>query len=496
MQLHWFRSDLRIHDNTALHTAASHGAVIAVYLVTPQQWQQHDDAPCKIDFWRRQLIELSHQLNCLNIPLLIRHCDTWQDVPSQLLALCQQHGIEQLHCNAEYGFNERYRDAATRQLLQQHTIGFKRYLDQLLFKPGSIRTQSDGYFQVFGQFKRVCQQRLYEQLSTILPAPQPQAKLSIQADAIADNLAEFTKYADGFDYAGAGNVNQTNVDHGHANQASVELIAAQWAVGEAQAMQRLSDFCDAAILDYDQARDLPALAGVSQLSPYINAGILSVRQCLHVAVSAANGELFGANEGINTWITQLLWREFYQHILVGFPQVSQHQPFKEKSKNLPWRHAPDDLLRWQYGQTGFPIIDAAMRQMLQTGWMHNRLRMIVAMFLSKNLLIDWRLGEQWFMQHLIDGDLAANNGGWQWSASTGTDSVPYFRIFNPITQSQKIDPEGTFIRQWLPELAHLDNKSIHAPHLSSKIGSLKLDYPAPMVDLADSRKRALAAFSA
>ncbi len=480
MQLHWFRSDLRIHDNTALHAAASQGAVIAVYLLTPQQWQQHDDAACKIDFWRRQLIELATDLSHLNIPLLIRRCDTWQDVPNQLLKICQQYNLEHVHCNAEYGFNERQRDAATGDLLQQKHIGFTCYLDQLLFKPGSIRTKSDGYFKVFGQFKKVCQQRLYEQLPEVLPAPNSQAKLSICSDDIAANLADFM---------------QLKTSDDAVDQSNIDAIAAQWPAGETHAIQRLTDFCADAILDYDQQRDLPAYAGVSQLSPYINAGILSIRQCLHAALNAANGELFGSNNGINTWITQLLWREFYQHILVGFPQVSQHQPFKPQTNKLTWRHAPDELARWQQGQTGFPIIDAAMRQLKHTGWMHNRLRMIVAMFLSKNLLIDWRLGEQWFMQHLIDGELAANNGGWQWSASTGTDSVPYFRIFNPISQSQKIDPDGEFIRQWLPELAHLDNKSIHAPHLFSKAQARPLNYPAPMVDLASSRTRALAAFA-
>ena len=485
MQLHWFRSDLRVDDNTALDAAASQGAVIAIYLVTPKQWQQHDDAACKVDFWRRQLIELSTKLGSLNIPLLVRHCDTWLDVPQKLLEICQQYDVEQLHCNAEYGFNERHRDAATRQLLQQHNIGFNRYLDQLLFKPGSIRTQSDSYFKVFGQFKRVCQQRLYEQLPQVVPAPKPQEKLSIQADSIATNLADFSLCDYGFDH-----VDQSKPE------SKTQSIATQWPVGEAHAMQCLDHFCADAILDYDQQRDLPAVAGVSRLSAYINSGILSVRQCLHAALNAANGELFGANEGINTWMTQLLWREFYQHILVGFPEVSRHQPFKPQTNKLAWRNSAEDLARWQQGQTGFPIIDAAMRQMLQTGWMHNRLRMIVAMFLTKNLLIDWRLGEQWFMRHLIDGDLAANNGGWQWSASTGTDSVPYFRIFNPISQSQKVDPEGVFIRQWLPALAHLDNKSIHAPHLSTKIDATKLNYPPPMVDLADTRKRALAAFAA
>ena len=159
---------------------------------------------------------------------------------------------------------------------------------------------------------------------------------------------------------------------------------------------------------------------------------------------------------------------------------------------MPWRDAPDELNAWKFGQTGIPIVDAGIRQMLQTGWMHNRVRMIVAMFLSKNLLIDWRKGEQWFMQHLIDGDLAANNGGWQWCASTGTDAVPYFRIFNPISQSQKFDSQGDYIRKWIPELAHLDAKIIHEPY--AKYPNLKLNYPKPIVDLKMSRQRALAAF--
>ena len=470
MHLHWFRSDLRIHDNTALNAAASQGPLLALYIITPKQWQQHDDAACKVEFWRRNLNELSAQLAALNIPLLIRHCDWWQDVPSVLLDICQQYQIEQVHCNAEYAVNERLRDTAVQQHLQQQQIGFSSYLDQLLFEPGSITTKSGGYFKVFGQFKRVCQQHLYDQLPQLLPVPEPQTKLPVQSDPVPPYITGFAP------------VNEALMQH--------------WPAGETVAWQGLQDFADDAITDYDHRRDFPALQGTSRMSAYLNAGVLSIRQCLHAALKAANGELFGPDEGINIWITQLLWREFYQHILVGFPQVSRHQPFKPHTAKLAWRQAPDDLQRWQQGQTGFPLIDAAMRQLQQTGWMHNRLRMIVAMFLSKNLLIDWRLGEQWFMQHLIDGDLAANNGGWQWSASTGTDSVPYFRIFNPVTQSQKIDPDGTFIRQWLPELAHLDNKSIHAPHLSRSVKGKVLDYPAPMLDLATSRDRAIAVFAA
>ena len=169
------------------------------------------------------------------------------------------------------------------------------------------------------------------------------------------------------------------------------------------------------------------------------------------AAQAANlGELDSGKAGIATWINELLWREFYQHLLAAYPELSMHRPMKPETAHVPWRDAPEDLLAWQEGRTGIPIVDAAMRQLLALGWMHNRLRMVTAMFLSKNLLIDWRLGEAWFMAHLVDGDLAANNGGWQWSASTGADAVPYFRVFNPLSQSRKFDPDGVFLREWLP----------------------------------------------
>src|SRR5690606_24579875 len=192
------------------------------------------------------------------------------------------------------------------------------------------------------------------------------------------------------------------------------------------------------------------------------------------------------------WLDELLWREFYQHTLYDFPKLSKHQPFKDSTRAIVWRDAPEDLAAWQQGQTGIPIVDDGMRQLLATGWMHNRVRMITAMFLSKNLLIDWRLGEAWFMQHLIDGDLAANNGGWQWCASTGMDAAPYFRIFNPVSQSQKFDPHGDYICKWVPELAHLDSKSVHEPY--AKNPDLQLDYPKPIVDLKQSRIRAIEAF--
>ena len=266
-----------------------------------------------------------------------------------------------------------------------------------------------------------------------------------------------------------------------------------WPAGETEARRRLDSFSEAQIDHYQNERDFPAKPGTSQLSAYLAAGVISPRQCLHAALNSNQGEFESGNTGAVTWINELLWREFYKHLLVGYPRVSRHRAFRPETEALAWRNAPDELAAWQQARTGLPIIDAAMRQLLATGWMHNRLRMVVAMFLTKNLLIDWREGERFFMQHLIDGDLAANNGGWQWSSSTGTDSAPYFRIFNPLSQSEKFDPEGLFIKHWLPELAGLSKKDVHNP---ASLGGLfgVVDYPSPIVDLSASRTRALTAF--
>lgn len=468
MQLHWFRTDLRVQDNTALLAASRRGAVLALYVLSPQQWQQHDDALCKIDFWQRNLQQLQQALAQLNIPLLVLRVAVWAQLPQQLQQLCQQHGIEAVHANQEYGVHEAVRDEAVRQCLQAQGTAFHLYNDQLLFPVGSIRNQAGQYFKVFSQFKKVAYQQLYQQLPAVQPAPSVQADLSIQAN----DIPVFSSLEN-----------------------TENPFISLWPAGEQVALQRLDAFVDEQINQYDQTRDFPSLsAGTSQLSAYLAAGVVSVRQCLHAALVNTRGELFSANEGVNTWLNELLWREFYKNILHGFPQVSRHRAFKPEMEQIAWRDAPEELAAWQQGCTGFPLIDAAMKQLLATGWMHNRLRMLVAMFLTKNLLIDWRQGERWFMQHLIDGDLAANNGGWQWSASTGTDSVPYFRIFNPITQSQKFDPEGAFIRQWLPELAHLDNKTIHAPFQAKDKRHIPAHYQTAMVDLPFSRQRALEAF--
>ena len=265
-----------------------------------------------------------------------------------------------------------------------------------------------------------------------------------------------------------------------------KAVQDMWPAGEESAEVKLIHFYENNIQSYEQNRDSPSVSGTSQLSPYLASGVISIKQCWH-----ATTHYCGRSDSVIVWQNELLWREFYNHILIDYPQISKHKPWKIKTDTIQWRDNETELRAWQLGQTGFPIIDAAMRQLLSCGWMHNRLRMITAMFLSKHLMIDWRLGERWFMKHLIDGDLAANNGGWQWCASTGTDAVPYFRLFNPVRQSERFDPEGKFIRHYLPELSALSNKEIHFP-----IKNRPEEYPMPIIDLADGRKRVLAEFKA
>jgi deoxyribodipyrimidine photo-lyase len=273
---------------------------------------------------------------------------------------------------------------------------------------------------------------------------------------------------------------------------------------EAEAHRRLMAFVDGdrpPIYQYAQARDRLDVDGTSRLSPYLRFGMLSARQAVVAALDAiAAAPDDKSREGAETWLSELVWREFYVHILYHFPHVRQ-QSFRPNLRAIPWENDEADFAAWCEGRTGYPVVDAAMRQLAESGWMHNRARMIVASFLVKDLLIDWRWGERYFMQHLVDGDPAANNGGWQWTAGTGTDAAPYFRVFNPLLQSKKHDPQGATIHRWLPELAHVPDKFLHQPwkmplevqrEASCVIGQ---DYAAPIVDHAWARERALAAYN-
>lgn len=466
MQLIWFRQDLRIHDHAALWHATQQGPCIALAVLSPEQWQLHQDARIKTDFYLRRLKYLKQQLQQLNIPLIILNIPLWKDLAPEILNLCQTLKIESLHANIEVGVNELKRDAQVQQLLEQQQIKVELYHDRTLFPLGSIRNQSNQAYQVYSAFKKKCYERLILDVPTCYPEIETQDPIQLSTKLPNVDLEKFSA-----DYV-------------------VEHAAQLWPAEDQAALDLLDDFIEDKMAHYKTDRDLPAVDGTSRLSPYLNIGVISVRQCMQALFQ--DGYFQIEDVGQQTWLDELLWREFYLQTLFDFPRVSKHQPFKQNTNKIQWRNAPEDLAAWQQGQTGIPIVDAGMRQMLATGWMHNRVRMITAMFLCKNLLIDWRLGEAWFMQHLIDGDLAANNGGWQWCASTGMDAVPYFRIFNPVSQSLKFDPNGDYIREWVPELAHLDAKSIHEPYARNP--DLQLDYPKPIVDLKASRVRAIEAF--
>ncbi len=459
-QLVWFRNDLRVSDNPALFNARENsGVIIAIYIATPRQWLQHDDAAVKIDFWRRNLDSLRATLTQLNISLYYFQVETYQQIPSLMASICQQWQITRLHFNQQYGVNEQSRDQQVIDVCQQIGVQAQSYHDQLLLPAKSIRTKAGEPFKVFTPFAKQARQQLPESFN-LLPTPAKQ---------------QFTELARLPEQLELNELSWPPV---------TTAIQELWPAGEVAATNRLIHFCEQRIEDYQQNRDLPAVAGTSQLSPYLASGVISIKQCW-----LATTHYCERSDGVIVWQNELLWREFYKQLLIDYPQLSKHQPWKPQTDHIKWRTNDAELRAWQQGETGFPIIDAAMRQLLQCGWMHNRLRMITATFLSKHLLIDWRLGERWFMQHLIDGDLAANNGGWQWCASTGTDAVPYFRLFNPITQSRKCDPKGAFIRHYLPELSELSDKEIHFPAKNRPD-----TYPLPMIDLVAARQRVLAEF--
>ncbi|KAF1081183.1 MAG: Deoxyribodipyrimidine photolyase [Candidatus Rifleibacterium amylolyticum] len=467
--LMWFRRDLRVSDNRALYQAtAAGGGVVAVALITPLQWQKQNESPAKLSFWLACLQELAGRLAELGIKLHVEEVPDNADIPEFMQQFARARKCDALYFNREYEYYEQQRDETVKRVMQAQKIRTFDFADRLLIEPGRLLTGSGGYYTVFTPFKKSWLGLLSRADLEPLPLPAPVAAAlptpELPVAEISSRLGLPGWPSD------------------------------LWPAGETAAQKRLAEFAGGALETYHELRDLPAVDGTSRLSPWLACGAISPRQCLAVVIRD-NKKLPAAGSGGEAWLNELVWRDFYTHVVVGFPRVSRSQPFQKKTAGLQWRYDECDLKAWQSGLTGYPIVDAAMRQLKQTGWMHNRLRMVAAMFLSKHLLIDWRLGEKYFMQNLLDGDLAANNGGWQWSASTGTDAVPYFRIFNPFTQSQRFDADGGFIRRYCPELEPVSAVALHDPKkLAAEIAKKKISYPAPVVDHKLARERALAAF--
>lgn len=458
----WFREDLRLHDNRALAHAAKKCAdgVIGLYIIDERMWERHHMATCRVEFLLRGLQLLHQNLATLNIPLVIKHSSSAID---EIITLITQSQAKALFYNRQYEVNELKRDTDIQQQLAKRNIPCFSFDDQVVLAPGSVTTQQGDYFKVYTAFKRAWHTLFLNQPHSLLKPPKAQQPINIITNQALSNV-------------------KSTIDP--------EL----WPSGEQSAMRRLKQFIKKDLFLYDKQRDFPALDTTSKLSPYLSSGMISPRQCFLAAFDANNQELDTGNKGAITWMSELIWRDFYKHLLVAVPRLSMHRAFKPATEKIKWAFNEKKYIAWQLGKTGIPIIDAAMRQLNRMGWMHNRLRMIVAMFFTKNLFFDWRLGEDYFIRHLIDGDLSANNGGWQWSASTGTDAAPYFRIFNPIKQSERFDPRGIFIRKYCPELNDFDDYAIHAPHERMPLLAEQVNYPQPIVDLEISRKHAIEVF--
>lgn len=516
--LMWFRRDLRIHDNTALaaiceQANASEAPVTAVYFITPEQWLEHDDSLVQVDHIARTLPILAQKLeDQLNIALNVYLCADFDKSIEAITELCAEQKITTVMANHEYEGNEIDRDEKLTKQLANDDIEFIRHHDQCILPPLSITTNDgDSMYKVFTPFYRKWRDTLEAGSLSAHEATEVTAnhktKASIKSMALksatdnANTSASIEKLAHKIvaDYQKPLEYDEKKFTD---KPAQLKQAREDYPAGEDAAIQRLKEFVAEDIEDYDVSRDKPILQGTSHLSAYLTIGAISPRLC-YLQAAQAQEKLHGNdsdNEDINRWISELAWRDFYRHVLVDKPKLIEHKAYKEDADNkVNWSYDKDDFAAWCAGKTGVPLVDAAMRCLNATGFMHNRLRMVTAMFLTKDLLIDWRWGERYFMQQLIDGDFASNNGGWQWSASTGTDSAPYFRIMNPFSQGKSHDAKGEFIKTWLPELKDVPVSTLHSEDTMRK--ALKkggefadIDYPVPMVEHKEVRKLAIAEF--
>ncbi|MGM8937591.1 cryptochrome/photolyase family protein [Psychrobacter glaciei] len=512
--LMWFRRDLRLHDNTALAALCERAhdndaSVSAVFFLTPEQWQTHDMSLVQLDHIARTLPILANDLHKqLNITLYVQICESFSDCADSLNALCAVNNISCVMANHEYEGNEIERDEEANKLLAKNDIEFIRWHDQCILPPKSITTNDDGMYQVFTPFYKkwrhtleVSNIQLHKALAIDNNTDSNKAALKISkkaANTVDAIEALSQKVVEGYQQSLADNTQLSHID----SEAQLTNARDAYPAGEEAACHRLDQFVADDIYNYDVSRDVPSLHATSQLSAYLTIGVISPRLC-YLQAAKAQEQLHGNdgdNEDINRWISELAWRDFYRHVLADKPKLIQHQAYKHETDiKINWSYNEDDFDAWCTGRTGVPLVDAAMRCLNATGFMHNRLRMVTAMFLTKDLLIDWRWGERYFTQQLIDGDFASNNGGWQWSASTGTDSAPYFRIMNPFSQAKTHDPDGEFIKEWLPELKDMPASTLHSEDKIRKAintGDMfgKLDYPAPMVEHKAVRQLAIAEF--
>ena len=470
--IYWFRQDLRTSDLPGLLAAAATGRpVVPCYIL--DDISPGDDAMGSASRWwlHHSLEALAEQLDGLGGKLMLRR----GQAASVLTELIKETGAESVYCSRLYEPWANELEGALHDSLSKQGVTFKRYPGSLLFEPENIANKSGSPFKVFTPFWRHCRSGN----TPALPKDAPGTVTWYQQPYNSEPLTSWQLLPSSPDWA--------------------EQWQQLWQPGSLGAKQRLAVFLGGPVSDYSEGRNHPALEATTRLSPHLHFGELSPRTVWHAAVNLAARQPQQADQ-VDKFLSEMGWREFSHHLLYHYPTITR-DPFKPQFSHFPWLGNEAALKAWQQGQTGYPIVDAGMRELWQTGYMHNRIRMVVASFLTKHLLVHWRAGARWFWDTLLDADLANNACGWQWVAGSGADASPYFRIFNPIIQGEKFDEDGVYIRQWVPELAGLPNRYLNkpweAPAAVLEAAGIRLgeNYPHPIVDHKSARESALAAYA-
>ncbi len=488
--VHWFRRDLRVAGNPALQWSfrEHEGRVLGLFMFDRKFLAREDFSANRFGFFLATLRALRDELRSVGGDLLVLDVGP-RDALGKLFQTLHKHKLPlpaAVSFNRDYEPFARKRDAdISNWLTGECQVLVHTEADHLLVEPDAFAESKTKFYQVFTPFSR----RWHDELQT----PELRKRIAAQKPGLTylNKLAKGTQqelfkltWKDLF----GGKVSLPDALESTIEENKKQVTVPLPEAGSLAAIARLRTFKKQGLGEYAERRDLPAVQGTSQLSIYLKNGSLTTAQIMALLDNV--DQPLDVRDGPATFVKELAWREFYYHVLYHRPEV-EHAAHQEKYRDITWENREDFFAAWYQGRTGYPIVDAGMRQLNATGWMHNRVRMIVASFLTKDLLIDWRWGERYFMQQLLDGDLAPNNGGWQWAASTGCDAQPYFRIFSPKLQSEKFDPHGEYIRRWVPELSELSAKQIHEPHAAG----IQLDYPRPIVDHQEQKPKALALYT-
>lgn len=467
--LFWFRNDLRLSDNPGLYNAVKNGSVLPIYIIDTTVPDKYKPGAAT-NWW------LHHSLASLNKNLDNKLCFYTGDPLAIIPYLINQHNITAVYWNRCYEPHRIKKDTELKKILVSNEIEVESYNGSLLWEPWRVLKSDGTPYKVFTPFYR----------KGCLASEQPRATYTKPRNLKLYKDVKSKKYQRNLSELNL--LPKINWD---------EEMASTWSIGEAAAHNALKKFLKSGISNYKEGRNFPAKKNVSRLSPHLHFGEISPNQVWYAALES---ELVKSDNNLDTFLSELGWREFSYYLLYHFPNLPQKN-FQAKFDAFPWVKSTKLLKAWQKGQTGYPIVDAGMRELWRTGYMHNRVRMIVGSFLVKNLLLHWHHGEAWFWDCLVDADLASNSASWQWVAGSGADAAPYFRIFNPVTQGEKFDPDGGYTLKYVPELANLNKKYLYKPwdapteELERAGVVLGKDYPEPIIDLKESREKALAAFA-